>query len=91
MAECVVDRLDAEYSGGDLKFAIVLLSTPHPSDADVAAGVAASGLGVVPGDLPERVFGTVQECVGVTGSSVRVVPPSSVPSSPGSSVVGGAG
>lgn len=84
-AGCVAQRLDAEYSGGELKFAIVLLSTPHPSDAQVAASVEATGLGTVPGDLPERVFLTVQECVGVTGSSSTVTTAGSSP--PSSSVV----
>ncbi|MFN8038892.1 MAG: hypothetical protein U0Q07_06745 [Acidimicrobiales bacterium] len=68
-AGCVAQRLDAEFTGGELKFAIALLSTPHPSDAQVGALVEATGLGTVPGDLPQRVFLTAQACIGETSTS----------------------
>lgn len=72
--DCVVERLDAEFTGGELRFAIVMLSHPNPSPAEVADGVAATGLGTIPGDLPERVYLMTEGCEGAgePGTSVTI-------------------
>lgn len=77
--QCAVDVLDTQLQGGERRFAIVMLSSQHASEAEMTADIAATGLGVVPSDLPQRVFLMLDACRGIEDSVVSTTATSASP------------